>query len=132
MGSKGIRRAMLSMIGMFLVLAAVIVFSNLDTVKKKLGIGSAEQTEASEQTPGMEDGGQIGNDLSAFVRDETFFDPEVKFKSIEMYSGKRVAMTAASAAGDLYIFIENSVGELAEGAAFTVELQGVGEYTDED
>lgn len=132
MGSKGIRRAMLSMIGMFLVLAAVIVFSNLDTVKKKLGIGSAEQTEASEQTPGMEDGGQIGNDLSAFVRDETFFDPEVKFKSIEMYSGKRVSMTAASAAGDLYIFIENSVGELAEGAAFTVELQGVGEYTDED
>ena len=49
MGSKGIKRAMLSMIGMFLVLAAVIVFSNLDTVKKKLGIGTAEQTEVSDR-----------------------------------------------------------------------------------
>lgn len=130
MGSKGIKRALLFMIGIFLVLVGVIVAVNLDMVKQKLGIGSEEQSE--EQTEEAENGGQIGEDLSAFVHDETFFDPEVKFKSIEMYTGKKVSMIAAASAGELRLIVTDSVGELVTGVPFTVEVQGIGEFTDKD
>lgn len=130
MGSKGIKRALLSMIGIFLVLVGVIVAVNLDMVKQKLGIGSEEQSE--EQTEEAENGGQIGEDLSAFVHDETFFDPEVKFKSIEMYTGKKVSMIAAASAGELRLIVTDSVGELVTGVPFTVEVQGIGEFKDKD
>lgn len=132
MGSKGMKRALVSMILMFLVLAAVILASNPDMVRQKLGGKTQEQTDTENPAQDMEEGGQIGEDLSAFVQDETFFDPEVKFKSIEMYSGTRVTMTAASAEKDLYIFIEDSVGELVKGARFVAELWDIGEYEDED
>lgn len=118
------------MIGIFLVLVGVIVAVNLDMVKQKLGIGSEEQSE--EQTEEAENGGQIGEDLSAFVHDETFFDPEVKFKSIEMYTGKKVSMIAAASAGELRLIVTDSVGELVTGVPFTVEVQGIGEFKDKD
>ncbi len=131
MGSKGIKRALLAMVGMFLILVLVITATNWDMVKQKLGI--AKTQEGDETADGeMENGGQIGDDLSAFVRDETFFDPEVRFKSIEMYAGKKVSMVAASVAGELRILILDSVGQPVTGAKFTVEVQGVGEYTDDD
>lgn len=124
---------MLAMIGMFLVLVAVIALTNLDMVKRKLGLSGNEQvqeTAAIEETD--TDGGQIGNDLSAFLRDETFFDPEVKFKSIETYSGKNVFLVMSSVAKDLRIMIVDSVGKLVTGAPFTVKIQGAGEYEDTD
>lgn len=133
MGSKSIKRMMLAMIAMFVVLVAVILFTNLDMVKQKLGFFAPEQ---AQETAAIEeadtDGGQIGNDLSAFLSDETFFDPEVKFKSIESYSGRNVFLVMSSVAKDLRIMVVDSVGKLVTGAAFTVKVQGIGEYTDSD
>ncbi|MGN0277871.1 MAG: GH25 family lysozyme [Lachnospiraceae bacterium] len=133
MDSKSMKRTMLAMIAMFLVLVAVIALTNLDMVKQKLGLSvqeQAQETAATEETDA--DGGQIGNDLSGFLNDETFFDPEVKFKSIETYSGKNVSMVMSSVAKDLRIMIVDSVGKLVTGAPFTVQIQGIGEYKDTD
>lgn len=133
MGSKGLRKAMISMVIMFLLLVAVIAATNLDMIKQKLGIAVTDEAEQIETTANVEEtGGQIGNDLSAFLRDETFFDKEIKFKSIETYAGRSVSMVMSSVAKDLRIMIVDSIGELVTGAPFTVTLQGVGEYTDED
>lgn len=122
-----------AVIVLFVAVAGVIIAVNLDTVKKKLGISSYEQ---AKETAAMEEagaeGGQRGNDLSAFLRDETFFDPEVKFKSIETYSGRNVYLMMSSVAKDLRIMIVDSVGRLVTGNPFVVEVRGVGEYTDND
>ncbi|MDE6738058.1 MAG: glycoside hydrolase family 25 protein [Lachnospiraceae bacterium] len=131
MDSKRMRRMLFAMILMFVVLIGVIAATNLETVKKKLGLAADVQIE---ETAVMEvaDDGQRGSDLSAFLRDETFFDPEVKFKSIETYSGKNVFLMMSSVAKDLRVMIVDSVGRLVTGTPFVVKIQGMGEYTDSD
>ena len=135
MDSKRMRRAMFLMISVFLAAFVVIVIANLDTVKYKLGLAekpqqqeeTAQQTEESETT-----GGQIGGNLNAFLGDETFFDQEPRFKSIESYAGRNVSLMMSSVAKDLRIMVVDSVGRLVTGTDFTVTIQGVGEYTDND
>lgn len=135
MDSKKMRRAMIFMIAVFVAVFAVIAAANWDRVKKKLGL--APETPLQEETS-EEDGeteeeeGQIGSDLSAFMSDETFFDPEVKFKSIESYSGRNVSLMMSSVAKDLRIMVVDSVGRLVTGTDFSVTIQDVGEYTDTD
>lgn len=133
MGSKKFKRMLFVMIFLFVAAVGVIAAANLETVKQKLGLTSGEGTEETamtEETDG--NGGQRGDDLSAFLRDETFFDPEVKFKSIETYSGRSVSLIMSSVAKDLRIMIVDSVGNLVTGTPFTVTVQGAGEYTDSD
>lgn len=132
MDSKIFRRTLIGMLVVFTLLVLGIVATNLDKVKKKLGIAPAMQVETDMEDAKEESDRQIGNDLSAFLQDETFFDADVQFKSIQSFSGKSVSMVMRSVSKDLRIMIVDSVGELVTGAPFTVELQGVGEYTDED
>ena len=121
------------MLLVFILLVAVLALTNLDKVKQKLGLESADaMAEMGTTEEDNANGGQIGQNLSAFLQDETFFDPEVQFKSIESYSGKSVSMVMSSVSKDLRIMIVDSLGELVTGAPFTVTLQGMGSYTDED
>lgn len=131
MDSKRMRRMLCAMIIMFVVLIGVIAVTNLETVKRKLGLAAEEQIEETAVMEEVDDGCK-GSDLSAFLRDETFFDPEVKFKSIETYSGKNVSLMMSSVAKDLRIMIVDSVGRLVTGTSFVVKIQGMGEYTDSD
>lgn len=135
MDSKKMRRAMIFMIVVFLAVFAVIAATNWNTVKRKLGFAVEEQTQEQMSAEDGETGtesGQIGGDLSAFLRDETFFDPEVRFKSIESYAGRNVSLMMSSVAKDLRIMVVDSVGRLVTGTEFTVTIQDVGEYTDMD
>lgn len=133
MGSKKMRKTLLGMLLVFILLVAVLALTNLDKVKQKLGLESADaMAEMGTTEEDNANGGQIGQNLSAFLQDETFFDPEVQFKSIESYSGKSVSMVMSSVSKDLRIMIVDSLGELVTGAPFTVTLQGMGSYTDED
>lgn len=135
MDSKRMRRVLAVMIIVFLAALAVITITNLDAVKRKLGVGQAtpaqEKTEENSVTEERESG-QIGSNLSAFLSDETFFDPEVRFKSLESYSGRNVFLMMNSVARDLRIMVVDSVGRLVTGTEFTVTIQNVGEYTDRD
>jgi len=126
---------MISMIVVFLAAFAVIAAANFDTVKHKLGFDVEEpdkETSEDEEPETETEGGQIGSDLSAFMSDETFFDPEVRFKSIESYAGRNVSLMMSSVAKDLRIMVVDSVGRLVTGTEFTVTIQDVGEYTDTD
>lgn len=135
MDSKRMRRVLAAMIIVFLVAIAALVAANLDAVKRKLGfaqeIPAQEETEENNETEEKESG-QIGSNLSAFLSDETFFDPEIKFKSLESYSGRNVFLVMSSVAKDLRIMVVDSVGRLVTGTEFTVTIQDVGEYTDRD
>lgn len=134
MDSKRMRRVLAIMIVVFLAALAVITITNLDAVKRKLGLAqempAQEKTEENSETE--KESGQIGGNLSAFLSDETFFDPEVRFKSLESYSGRNVFLMMSSVAKDLRIMVVDSVGRLVTGTEFTVTIQNVGEYTDRD
>lgn len=132
MDSKRMKRMLFAMVLMFVALIGVIAAANLETVKAKLGFAADEQVQETAVMEEGEDDGRRGSDLSAFLRDETFFDPEVKFKSIETYSGKNVFLMMSSVAKDLRIMIVDSVGRLVTGTPFTVKIQEMGEYTDND
>ncbi len=77
--------------------------------------------------------GQIGNDLSAFLKDENFFDPE---KNPVLDAAKdnaaRLSMVVTSVEKDLRIQIVDLQGNLVTGESFFVKLDGLGEYKDLD
>lgn len=127
------KKTIIAMFVLFLAVIGIVLVTNKEQLQKKLGLGEAEQTAQMMTTENMSsNGGQIGNDLSAFMQDETFFDPEDKIQRIEAYAGKKVSMVMSSVAKDLRILIVDSVGELVKDYPFTVTIEGVGEYTDHD
>lgn len=139
MDSKKLRNTLFAMVIMFLLITGVVIATNTDVIQKKFGVGGNSQNDNTQngniETPGdvtNSDSKQVGDDLSAFMRDETFFDPDIHYKSIETYSGRNVFMVMSSVAKDLRIMIVNSGGKLVAGTPFSVTIQGLGEYTDED
>ena len=132
MDYKKMKRSLFAMIAMFVVLIGVITVTNLDAVMKKLGMAADGQAEAATVLEENTIDAYRGSDLSAFMYDDTFFDPEVRFKSIESYSGRKVFLMMSSVAKDLRVMIVDSVGRLVTGTPFTIRIQGVGEYTDSD
>lgn len=132
MGSKKLRRTLFLVVMIFLMITVIVAMMNWELIEERLGLGSRiEETSVSVAEPVTEDK-QIGNDLQAFMQDETFFDSDTHYQSIEIYSGKAVSIVMSSVAKDLRIMIVNSSGKLVTGFPFTVTIQGLGEYTDTD
>lgn len=132
MDSRKLRRTIFLVIMMFLMITVIVLITNWDLIQEKLGTGEPVQVVNTDVTEAPSDTKQLGNDLNAFMQDETFFDAETHYKSIETYSGKVVSFIMSSVAKDLRIMIVNSRGMLVTGAPFSVTIQGLGEYTDED
>ncbi len=137
MDSKKLRNTLIAVFMMFALITAVIIATNLELLQKKLGLREKAQhvnagTVDTDETEINKDGKQVGNNLSAFMQDETFFDSDVHYKSIETYSGTNVSMVMSSVAKDLRVMVVNSRGKLVTGTPFSVTIQGMGEYVDED
>ncbi len=132
MDSKKLRRTLFLVVLMFLIVTSVIFVTNWDIIEDRFGKPDRVQMVDSQAVEVIEDDKQIGNDLSAFLMDDTFFDAEPRYKSIETYSGKVVSFLMSSVAKDLRIMIVNSRGLLVTGAPFSVTIEGLGEYTDND
>lgn len=132
MGSKRLRRTLVAVVMIFLMITTVIFMLNWELVEEKLGGKTATEEVTAEVEETATDKKQIGDDLSAFLQDETFFDAETQYKSIETYSGRSVSFIMSSVAKDLRIMFLDSSGELVTGTPFSVNIQELGEYTDED
>jgi len=77
--------------------------------------------------------GQIGNDLSAFLRDDTFFDQEVNpILEEAMDNASRLSLVVTSVEKDLRVQIVDMEGKPVTGESFFVRLDGLGEYKDLD
>ena len=83
MDSKIRRMAILASMGVILLVSLLVLYANGDQggqAPKGTGRPPAESSEedAGQQGPGKGGvvNGQIGDDLSAFLKDDTFFDPE--------------------------------------------------------
>ena len=132
MDSKKLRRTLFLVVMMFCMITVIVAMMNWELIEEKLGLSvKTEETSADVAEPTAEDK-QIGNDLQAFMNDETFFDSEIHYKSIETYSGRTVSLMMSSVAKDLRIMIVDSVGQLVTGTPFQVTVQGAGKYTDSD
>lgn len=95
---------------------------------------TTETTTETEQESGLiYENGMIGNDLSAFMRDDTFFDPESNPFLDQLLEGQnRLSLIVTSVEKDLRIQIVDSDNVPVTGESFFVELEGLGEYKDLD
>ena len=91
----------------------------------------AENGDQAEETVSPD--GQIGNDLKAFLKDNTFFDQEVNpILEAAKDNSNRLSLVATSIEKDLRIQIVDNEGSPVTGESFYVRLDGLGDYKDLD
>ena len=77
--------------------------------------------------------GQIGDDLSAFLKDYTFFDhKESDFVEKAKSMLNRLSIIVTSVEKDLRIQVVDSTGKPVTGESFYIEVEELGEYKDLD
>jgi len=126
--------AILSSMAVILLVAVLVLYTNRDESKGSEAVRlQTEQTAEPEETDGQQSTGQIGDDLSAFLKDNTFFDQEVNpILEAAKDESSRLSLIVTSVEKDLRIQIVDKSGEPVTGESFYVSLDGVGEYKDLD
>ena len=139
MDSKLRKTAILVSVAAILLVTVVVIYmdSLSDSHRNpKADNHTVSQTEGDEEgdvQAGQSGSGQIGNDLSAFLKDNTFFDPEVNpILEAAKDAASRLSLVVTSVEKDLRIQIVNIDGEPVRNESFYVELEGLGEYKDLD
>ena len=138
MDSKLRRMAILSSLAAILLVGLLVVYNNRNDGSGKKPSATAalnsqqSAAESSESGEGLQENGQIGDDLSAFLRDNSFFDPEENPILEAARNAARLSLVVTSVEKDLRIQIVDSSGEPVAGESFYVKLQGLGEYKDLD
>lgn len=162
MDSKIKRRAILISAGMILLVVTVAVFGNLSRLKNRFSekeetkveseapsqidslaeeetAGDGEETEepeiyAKEGFAGSDPSLQVGDDLRAFMREETFFDKELTSyeKKLLEANEKSLYFVTTSVEQDLRIQILDSSGAVVTGVPFVINLKENGSYKDQD
>ena len=135
MDSRLRRIAILSSMAVILLVSALVMYLNTDhgtkpppraTVRPSEGGGRA--TEPPELPKG-----QIGNDLSAFLQDNMFFDREVDpVLESALENAAKLSLVVTSVEKDLRIQIVDIHGKPVTGESFYVKLDRFGEYKDLD
>lgn len=140
MDSKLRKAAILTSAAAILLVSLLVIYTN------SLSQGSRNPAAGNNSNPQSDSGGneadtqgnqpgigQIGNDLSAFMNDNTFFDPEVNpVLEAARDANSRLSLVVTSVEKDLRIQIVDAAGEPVQNESFFVELEGLGEYKDLD
>lgn len=136
MDSRLRRMAIAASLGVILLVSLLVMYTNQENNRKQ-PVASVVQpapqtTEVKSQQSALQNG-QIGNDLKAFLQDNTFFDPEVN-KVLEAAKNlkKQLSLITTSVEKDLRVQIVDSEGNPVKGESFYVSLAGLGEYKDLD
>nr|WP_318686196.1 glycoside hydrolase family 25 protein [uncultured Acetatifactor sp.] len=150
MDSKLRRTAILASMAVILLTSLLVLYSSWreGSGSENNGYGISSQSTPSQENQGGEEGGlaqqetgtdseqssgQIGDDLSAFLRDETFFDQEINpILEAARNQANRLSLVVTSVEKDLRIQIVDTEGQLVEGESFFVKLDGEDEYKDLD
>lgn len=136
MDSKLKRTCIMASIGVIALVALLVLYSN-----REQQTPGGEQAQPPQPTPRVpaqeitydEYGQRIGNDLSAFLRDATFFDPEENtWLEQKMDEQNRLSLMVTSVEKDLRIQVVDFDGKPVSGQTFLVDLEGKGEYKDLD
>lgn len=133
MDSKLKRLTIIASVSVIIFTFLLVLF--LNSSKRPVSVTQTEenQTETEPESGLIYQNGMIGNDLSAFMRDDTFFDPETNpFLDQLLEDRNRLSLIVTSIEKDLRIQIVDSDNVLVTGESFFVELAGLGEYKDLD
>lgn len=154
MDSKLRKLTILGSMAMILLVSMLVVFGNADHDSGSHGGTAEESLESSpepQESPQPQDSlelqdsselqvqpesygaGQVGDDLSAFMKDETFFDPEINpILEAARDQENRLSLMVTSVEKDLRIQIVDNEGNPVTGESFYVSLRDMGEYKDLD
>lgn len=144
MDSRVKRLTIFGMISILLLIGVVIVFMNYDKfVEKKQTAAQVQNTQVEQQTAQLEGDGKVeGADLSAFLKDETFFDQESnatlaekteeETQTSESADEPKVTLIATSVEKDLRIKIVDDDGKAIAGYDFLLDVGDMGTYQDRD
>lgn len=134
MDSKLLRTAVLSSLVVILLVTFLVMNANNGGGGSNSAPGGRQPSQATEPPSNSGAGnGQVGNDLSAFLRDNTFFDPEPDpvLEAIKN-NANRLSLVVTSVEKDLRIQIVDTEGKPVTGESFMVELGESGQYQDQD
>lgn len=134
MDSKLRRMTILSSMAFILLVAILVLYTNREEgTKQEAAYSQTEQNGEQEKTDTQQRGGQIGDDLSAFLKDNTFFDQEnSSLRKSEEDESRSLSLMVTSVEKDLRVQIVDRSGEPVAGESFFVSLEGVGRYKDLD
>ncbi len=94
-----------------------------------LAHNGTEETPSEQEQPSN----QIGDDLSAFMKDNTFFDEEINpILEAAKNQANRLSLVVTSVEKDLRVQVVDTQGTPVSGESFYVKLEGMGEYKDLD
>lgn len=138
MDSKVKHMAVFIMFVMIVMIMGIVVYMNMDIVERRFL--KEEETQQAESMQSEWQGaqvnrvsGQIGDDLSAFMEDETFFNSQ---SILDRYRPKgdenRLSILVTSVEQDLRVQVVNYAGDPVEGESFYITIAGEGEYKDLD
>lgn len=133
MDSKLRRTTIIASMAVILLVALLVLYTNRE--QDSPSPGPETETREDSQTPDeAEKGtdGQIGSDLKAFLKDNTFFDQEINPILEGRDEASRLSLVVTSVEKDLRIQIVDIEGKPVTGESFYVRLDGVGEYKDLD
>ncbi len=125
------RLAIMGSMAVILIVTLLVFYANPQQENERWGSTASQESQQPEES--VPPKGQIGNDLSAFLRDESFFDEEIN-PILEAASDQSnaLSMVVTSVEKDLRIQVVNPEGEPVEGESFFVRLTDLGEYKDLD
>ena len=134
MDSKLKRMTILAACSILVLIVLVVVLLNGGIGKSSPGMATVTPTPAPPQNESMiYHNGQIGNDLSAFLKDDTFFDPDRNEFLEELQAGQnRLSLIVTSVEKDMRIQIVDKDNHPVTGENFFVTLSDMGEYKDLD
>lgn len=137
MDSKLRSLAILGSIAVILLVSILVFYANSGESEKNVQRdplqGAASKEDETNQGSSQYSGGQLSNDLSAFLRDSSFFDPEINpILEAAKNQANRLSLMVTSVEKDLRIQIVDGEGSPVTGESFFVKLEGLGEYKDLD
>lgn len=138
MGSNKKRIVLLS----FLILVLIFMGAAVVLGCMELSDNISDEIEVSKSYT-EEDGRIIGADLSAFLRDDDFFDKDTSSKTNSNYSAEQeydengqpvtaVSLLASSVEKDIRVRIVDDKGNIVTGHDFMIDVEGEGLHIDED
>lgn len=144
MDSKGKRIGILLVLSAVMLIMAALVVVNFNRLMG--GTPQEEQDKDAQTYAGRmieADGRVRGADLSAFLRDEDFFDEsapggdsllQATYDEIDENGEllRTLTLLVSSVERDIRVKVVDDKGEVVSGQAFTVEVADTGVYTDED
>lgn len=127
---------------LFLILVLIFMGAAVVLGCMELSDNISDEIEVSKSYT-EEDGRIIGADLSAFLRDDDFFDKDTSSKTNSNYSAEQeydengqpvtaVSLLASSVEKDIRVRIVDNKGNIVTGHDFMIDVEGEGLHIDED